>query len=231
MTAWTNHCKQYAKANNCTYGEALQLARGSYQSGGKMNLRNVVRKGKNSVNRGSKIVRRGANQGANFLDKHNALISSIDGELGRNLSSVSQGLRGVEGVANQGVNATGGKMKLKNVVRKARNTTRRVTRTLDTVAPLVSLVNPEIGVPLMAANESVKAINGSGRGRVCKHCGAVGGQLAGSFKAIGGQTAGSFKTIGGGVRLGRSQSSILASTHNSFAVPFPKSLSRRLKEN
>jgi hypothetical protein len=224
MTAWTDHCKQYAKANNCTYGEALQLARGSYQSGGRMNLKKAVRKTKNTVNRGSKIVRRGANQGANFLDKHNALISSIDGELGRNMASVSQGLRGVEGVANQGVNATGGKMKLKNVVRKARNTTRRVTRTLDTVAPLIAAVNPEVGVPLMTANQSVKAINGSGRGGgCCKHCGAVGG----SFKTIGG----SFKTVGGGVRLGTAQSSILASTHNSFAAPFPKSHSRRLREN
>jgi hypothetical protein len=203
MTKWTDHVRNYSNQHNVTYGEAMQLAKNTYQKQSGGDLKSAVRKTKNTVNRGSKIVRKGARRTANFLDKHSDLLSNLDGDLGRNVSDISQGLRGIEGVSDQAISHTGGRVTAKKVVRKARNTVKRVSRAVDRVAPFVGMINPEAGLALHTANSSVKALTGG-----CVHCGAVGGSFA--------ATGGSFATTGGKVCLGRSESSILSATHNSF---------------
>jgi hypothetical protein len=205
MSAWVNHVKAYSKANNVTYGEALKLAKASYQKQSGGDLKSAVRKTKNTVKRGARVVKRGARKTANFLDNHADLLAAVDENLASNAADISKGMRGVQALSKQ----AGGKVTAKKVVRKARNTIKRVAKIADRAAPLVGMINPEAGLAMHGAS---KAMTGGS----CKHCGMTGG---------------SFVTQGSGVRLGRSESSVLAATHNSFIPLKPKPLSRKLREN
>ena len=44
MPAWVNHVKQYASANNVSYGEAMKLAKSSYQEQSGGSLKIILRK-------------------------------------------------------------------------------------------------------------------------------------------------------------------------------------------
>jgi len=57
MSEWILHVKQYAKTHNVSYGDAMKLAKPSYkQHGG--NLKSMVRKAKNTVNKAEKVAAR-----------------------------------------------------------------------------------------------------------------------------------------------------------------------------
>ena len=217
MSKWTEHVKAYSQANNVTYGEAMKLAKASYQPQSGGSLKSAVRKSKNTVKRGAKFLKKGTRKTANFLDNHADLLAAVDEDLAHNVGNISNGLRGAQNLAKQ----AGGKMKVKNVVRKARNTVKRATKLIDRTAPLVGMINPEAGLAMHEASTAAKSMTG---GSICKYCGSVGG----SFKVHGGSFA---VPHGAGIQLGRSESSVLAATHNSFIPLKQKSWARKLREN
>ena len=117
---------------------------------------------------------------------------------------------------------TGGKMKIKNVVRKAKNSTKRATRTIDKVqkyTPLLEMMAPET-IPVIesikSVNNVVKAVNGSG-GKKKK---AINPYIV---------SGGSFKLHGSG--LGTTQSSMISPQHPSFNPNPPKSIKKRQTDN
>lgn len=117
---------------------------------------------------------------------------------------------------------TGGKMKIKNVVRKARNSTKRATRIIDKVekyTPLLEMVAPET-VPVIesikSANNVVKTVNGAGKKK----------KKANNPYILNG---GSFKLHGSG--LGFTQSSMISPQHPSFNPNPPKSIKKRQTDN
>ena len=217
---WIRHVKQYASDNDVSYRDAMKLSKSSYQGG---DFNSAMRKARNTTKRVAKGVRNASGKASKFIDKNEHYLSYIDPELGSNLRDVSQGLKGVNGASQRAVDATGGSMKLKNIGRKIRNTAKKASSSMDFINPLVDMVNPELGASIHATNMALKLGTRNG-----------GSFKAGSFKTAGG----SFKTAGGGkighqcphcgqrggsVGFGRSQSSIISSTHNSFAPLKPKS--------
>ena len=62
-------------------GAASQVAD---HTGGKMKIKNVVRKARNTVNRGSKV----AKKKSNFLDNHADLLNKTNGHLGSNAAAL-----------------------------------------------------------------------------------------------------------------------------------------------
>ena len=59
-TPWITHVKAYAKNNNVTYRDALKLSKSSYQSKSGGDIKSAIRKTKNTINKGSKMVRKTA---------------------------------------------------------------------------------------------------------------------------------------------------------------------------
>ena len=106
---------------------------------------------------------------------------------------------------------------MKRVICKARHTTNRVARIADKASPFVGMINPEAGLALHGAAVGARAV--SGGSLRCEHCGGVSAH------------GGSFKTTGAGVSLGRAESSILSSTHNSIAPMPSKSFKERKHTN
>lgn len=199
---WIQHVKNYQAQNGGSYRDAMQNARPSYNSnmtGGKFNLKNALRKTKNTVKKVSHEVN-------NNIDKYGQFVPQ---EYQNQLSQV-------QGYANQAQDLTGGKFNLNRAMRKTKNTVKQVKNVARIAAPVLSVVAPEFGIPLEAA---VLATGGKIRKNPYL--------LGGSFKTHGGKLhngcpqCGSYMN-GGALGFGTSQSSILSSTHNSFAPLKPK---------
>jgi len=54
MSDWINHVKQYAKANNCTYGEALKKASATFKKGHPTGFPAKSKKKRSRKNRGTR---------------------------------------------------------------------------------------------------------------------------------------------------------------------------------
>lgn len=183
MTAWIEHCKNYAKQNNIPYKQAMKEARGSYNpvEGGKFNMKKI----KKTVNNISK----GAKKASKFVDNNEHYLDFIDKDLANNVKNINNTYKDVRGVS-------GGKFKLKNAIRKTKNTVNRAQKVAKELQPYADM-----------------AMELSGSGMSCPHCGNISG---GSFKAIGGQ----------GI-----QSSLISPSHPSFDPKPPKSIRKRQIEN
>ena len=152
MTNWTSHVKDYAKAHNVSYKQAMTDSKDSYQKMSGGNFKNFERKLSNSIKTGERKIgnslRTGERKTVNSLNKAN------------------------------------------NIQRKAKNT---VSRIIDDATPLVSLINPEIGLGLQAVKTSIGGKLGSKKNpylrggsfrtmseggslkNVCNHCGTMTG--------------------------------------------------------
>jgi hypothetical protein len=129
---------------------------------------------------------------------------------------------------------------MKSVVRKTVNTAKRVkkvvkkgakagSRILDKAAPMLDVLDPELGAMLHAANGGLKevasVVGSGGRKRQLGTRKKVGG----SFKVSGGCI--NCPSCGSGIGFGRSESSILSDTHNSFRGFPQKSAKDKLHSN
>lgn len=154
MTAWIEHCKNYAKQNNIPYKQAMKEARASYNpvEGGKFNMKKI----KKTVNNISK----GAKKASKFVDNNEHYLDFIDKDLANNVKNINNTYKDVRGVS-------GGKFKLKNALRKTKNTVNRAQKVAKELQPYADMA---------------MELSGSG---MCPHCGS-GSVSGGSFKAIGG---------------------------------------------
>ena len=135
----------------------MQLSRDSYQpiNGGKLNVKKLFKKGK-----------RGLKKGNQFYDQNSQLINMVAPP------EVQQQLAKARKISVQADELTGGKFKLKKFAHKLK-------KVAKIAAPIVSMVNPEVG----AALQTGIMLSGGGRA----HNGGVRG--------------GSFKTHGGGANM------------------------------
>lgn len=150
MTAWIEHCKAYAKQHNIPYKQAMKEAKSSYKpvEGGKINMKKI-KKTVNNVSKGAKKV-------SKAVDNHGHYLDFIDEDLSKSVKDANKTYKGV----------SGGKVKMKNILRKTKNTVNRAHNVAKELKPYVELATSGAGM--------------SG----CPHCGNVSG---GSFKAIGGK--------------------------------------------
>jgi phosphosulfolactate phosphohydrolase-like enzyme len=171
-------------------------------------LKNAVRKARNTARTVSHAV-----------DKYAPLVEMVAPEL-------APAIEGFH-AANAIYKKTGGNFKLKNAVRKARNTARTVSHAVDKYAPLVEMVAPELAPAIEgfhAANAIYKTTGGS-VGRRNKYIEMMGG----SFSVP--RHGGSFNVpthSGGG---GFVQNGLISASHPALHPVPPKSLSRRKREN
>jgi len=206
MTAWTDHCKNYSKENGCSYKEAMTLGKSSYSSttGGKINIKKIVRKVRNSTKKGSQL-----------FNEHGHLVGELD-KSGKISTKLNQ-LNNTVGKINDTIDTIdGGKFNFKNAARKAKHTVSKVSNAIDKYAPLVEMIAPEFAPEIESirmANKGIKKINGSG------------GKKKNPYILNGG----SFKVHGGSV--GYTQSSMISSHHPSFDPHPPKSIKKRQTEN
>jgi len=148
MSNWIEHVKAYASQHNIPYKQAMTEAKTSYKSveGGKFNMKKL----KKTVNRGVKKV-------SKAIDKNGHYLDFIDEDLSRAVNTSNQAYKDI----------SGGKMKMKNVLRKTKNTVKQAYKVAKELEPYI------------------EASSGAGVGmnKGCPHCGSVQG---GSFKAMGG---------------------------------------------
>jgi hypothetical protein len=151
MSAWVEHCKKYAKEHGCSYKQAMKDAKASYKpiEGGKINMKKLTKTVKN--------VSKGAKKVSKAIDKHGHYLDFIDEDLSKTVNDANNTYKGV----------SGGKVKVKNVLRKTKNTVNRTHKIAKELEPYVEL-----------------ATSGAGMQGSCPHCGSISG---GSFKAIGGK--------------------------------------------
>jgi archaellum component FlaC len=205
MTAWTDHCKNYSNENGCTYKEAMTRGKSSYSpttTGGKIKIKNVLRKVRNSTKKGSQL-----------FNEHGHLVGELD-KTGK-ISTKLQKLNNTVGKINDTIDTIdGGKFNFKKAARKVKHTASKISKGIDKYAPLVEMVAPEFAPEIESirmANSAVKKIKGGGK----KNPYILNG--------------GSFKLHGGSV--GYTQSSMISPHHPSFNPQPPKSIRKRQTEN
>lgn len=225
---WVAHVKQYQQQHGVSYKEAMSLARPSYtpvSSGGKFSIhkahkalkrKHVGRKIQNSVHRAQK-----------FADDNAGLISEMDSQFGTDITgAVRQGNSAIGSAEQYASQVQGGKFKLKNAIRKTVHSVKRAKQIARVAGPVLSVVAPEVGLPIMALN------NATG-GRVAKA--SKGGSFkphGGSFQVHGGAVGGCVNcpTCGSSTQ-NRSESTIIHPMHPAFNPPKPKPLRDRNHTN
>ena len=151
MTAWTDHCKNYSEENGCTYKEAMTRGKSSYSSttGGKINIKKIVRKVRNSTKKGSQL-----------FNEHGHLIGELD-KTGKISTKLNQ-LNNTVGKINDTIDTIdGGKFNFKNVTRKVRNSTKKGSQLFNEHGHLVGELDKsgKISTKLNQLNNTVGKIN------------------------------------------------------------------------
>ena len=232
MSEWINHVKQYQAEHGCSYKEALKCARCSYKKGsiegGKFNLKKTVNKGAKGVKKGAKVLKKNEKLikfavGDEYADTVDKAI-----KVSNRASKIADE---VETQTGAGVKHLG--RKVKHSVGKARKITKQVSRNVDKYAPILEMVAPEVVAPVMAANEGVKRINGSGLGSTRK--GKVNPYLnGGSFAVPKASHGGSFAVPvrGGCMTCNKpTNSSLISPHHQAFHPKKPKSYAELITNN
>ena len=112
---WIEHVKKYQAEHGCTYKEAMQGAKCTYQcqkqeiEGGKIDMKKVSRKAKNTF---KTVNRKGANtyqrvkkisdKVGNVLEKASPLLEMIDPELGVSAAAINTGIHQMTGSGVKG---------------------------------------------------------------------------------------------------------------------------------
>lgn len=231
MSEWINHVKTYQAQHGCSYKDALKCAKSTYKKGsiegGKFNLKKTVNKGAKGVNKGTKI-----------LKKNEKLIKfAVGDEYADTVDKAIKVSNRASKIADQVETQTGAGVKhlgrkVKHSVGKARKITKQVSRNVDKYAPVLEMVAPELA-PVLAANEGVKRINGSGLGSTRK--GKVNPYLnGGSFAVPKASHGGSFAVPvrGGCMTCNKpTNSSLISPHHQAFHPKKPKSYAELITNN
>jgi hypothetical protein len=167
---WIQHVKNTQHHYGVSYKEAMQIARETYnpQHGG--SFKSVMGKAKKATKQAKKA--------SQFIDNNAHLIDQFD-KSGR-ISEANNLLKRGINIADNLDGQLGGNFKLKNAVRKARNTARTVSHAVDKYAPLVEMVAPELAPAIEgfhAANAIYKKTGGS-VGRRNKYIEMMGGSFS-----------------------------------------------------
>ena len=201
-SAWIQHVKDTQTKHGCSYKDAMKLASQTYQKQSGAGLKSVVRKVKNTT----KKVRKGVRQASKQIDKHQDFINFINEDAGKSISKANAKFKEAD-------DKLGGKMDMRKVVRKAKNTVKKVKRVSKKMAPLVAMAgHPEAGLMLEAVGSGNKYIDAIGSG----HC-----STGGSF-SVPKSGSGSYQ---------HTNSTILNPQHPGFKPLKPKSKARQQKEN
>jgi len=131
MSEWINHVKNYQNQTGVSYKDAMTLARASYHpTGGKFSFNKAMKK----VNKASKKVNNVANQYGHLVPQE-----------------YQQQLQQAQNIAQHTQELSGGKFNMKHALRKAGHTVNKVKSIARVAAPILSVVAPEIGLPIEAA--------------------------------------------------------------------------------
>lgn len=240
MSAWVQHCKNYASENGCSYKEAMCKAKSTYKpvEGGKLNLKKV----KKTANR----VAKNAKKGSKMLDKADKFIELVDEDTAKKIrdthSKVKSNVNRVADIAQE-EGLTGGKFNLKKATskvvkgaRKAKKISKIVAKDLDKFAPMVSMVNPELGAVMEGTSQGIKQANratggrlgSSAKGRKNPYLNGGSFQVphGGSFKVP--QSHGGCHMCGSGVPT---NSHMVSPYHPSFHPNKVKSFSEKIHSN
>lgn len=209
-SAWVQHLKNYQAENGCSYKDAMQQARATYNptmSGG--SLKSVVKKANKLGHKIAsvdvdRVVDKVERKTKNTLKK----IDEVDNLIG---SKIGKSARKVES-----------ELKKQKVGRKAKNTAKKASEyALD-------MAEPEIGLPY----ELAKKVIGSGKKKTKLGTGPN-PYLGGSFKVAGSSymRGGCRSCSGGKLAPGHTEASVLAPSHPASHPVKVKSYSRSQYEN
>lgn len=155
---WIQHVKQYQANHGGTYKEAMSASKATYMpmNGGKFNVKTAARKTVNTVKKGAKMGKKGLKATNAYYDANQELIGEVVGsERAAELMQARKTLGDIDQL-------TGGKFKLDRAIKK----TKRIARI---AAPILSVVAPEVGIPLttaLALSGGSFKVHGSGVGGV-----------------------------------------------------------------
>jgi len=195
-------------------------------AGGKFNLKKTVNKGAKAVKKGVRVLEKNKNLvkmvvGDEYADTVDKAI-----KVSNRASKIADV---VETQTGAGVKHLG--RKLKHTAGKARQITKQVSRNVDKYGiPLASIVAPELVPELIAVNEGVKRINGSGLGSTLK--GKINPYLNGGSYSV--PHGGSFAVpIRGGCMTCNkpTNSSLISPHHQAFHPKKPKSYAELITNN
>ena len=158
--AWIEHVKNYRAQNpGMSYKTAMHEAGASYTPGTMQGagMKDMMRKAKNSA----KKARKTANRVSQEIDNNKNLINMVAPSA---MKQIEQAQKIHAQIDNQAGQIMGGKFQLNRAVRKAKNTVKRVRDVARTAAPILSMVAPEIGIPLTTALAMSGGSLGSARG-------------------------------------------------------------------
>ncbi len=198
------------------------------QVGGKFNLKKAVNKGAKNVKKGAKVL----NNNKKFVKMvvGDEYADTVDKAI-KVSNRASKIADEVETQTGSGVKHLG--RKLKHSVGKARKITKQVSRNVDKYAPVLEMVAPELAPEIIAANQAVKRINGSGLGSSRK--GKVNPYLnGGSFAVPKASHGGSFAVPvrGGCMTCNKpTNSSLISPHHQAFHPKKPKSYAELITNN
>jgi len=242
-SAWVQHCKNYASENGCSYKEAMTKAKATYKpsiEGGKLPSMKKIKKTANRVVKHAK-------KGSKMLDKADKFIELVDEDVARQVrnthNKVKKGVNHVADIAEE-EGLLGGKFNLKRAskkvvkgARKAKQISKVVAKDLDKFAPMVAMVNPELGAAMEASSQGIKAANratggklgstANGRKNPYLNGGSFQVPHGGSFK-VPESRGGCHMCSGSGVPT---NSHMVSPFHPSFTPNKPKTFSEKIHSN
>jgi len=176
---WVNHVKKYARENGVSYGEAMTLARSSYTPVKKgKGIGNIVRKTRNTLKKARKV----SGNTIKHIDKYGELARLVDEDAYNNLNKVSKSLNKVNDVYDD---INGGSFKSFTKSLKKQNVGRKLRNSVNTFAPLASVLAPEFAPEIMAVQQGINAATTKG-GRVAMTRGGKLGSKNNKYLALGG---------------------------------------------
>ena len=214
-SAWIQHCRDYAKQNNCSYKDAMKQAKATYTGG---SMKSVVKKAnklghkigsvnvdklENKVENKLETAKRKINNSLKKVDEFDNLVGSKVGKTARKIG-----------------NQVESELKKKKVGRKAKNTAKKA------VEYALDATEPEIGVPY----EIAKKVIGSGK-KTKLGQGPNPYLTGGSFRVASEGFRGGGGCKGAGLKPGHTESSMLSSVHPASHPVKVKSYSRSQYEN
>ena len=205
MSPWIDHVKRFQAQNpQYSYKDCLSLASPSYRSQSGAGVMGKIKGAKKAVKKSSKMVA----QGSQLVDQFGTpLVSMVNPDAGAKLKATNAKVKNVNGKVTQvtrvGDQVIGGRFHLGKALKKS-------AKVMKYAAPVVSMVSPEIGVPMYAASQII----GSGSGKYKRKTAAQNKYLQGGSFSRPGQSGGCLNT---------SQSSMLSHLHPSFTPIIPRS--------
>ena len=155
---WIQHCKAFQKEHGCSYKEAMQCARHTYNpqqmEGGKLGFKQAKHALKSAKKQGKNIQ--------HTLDRNSELLNYIDPSLGDAASRASRTLGEVD-------HLTGGKLGLKKALKSAKKQGKNIQHTLDRNSELLNYIDPSLGDAASRASRTLGEVDHLTGGRLNMH--------------------------------------------------------------